>query len=100
MEFMLLVEALRVICVAMCTSDRSMSRKKEIVKLLLDQGADVNAQGSEYGSALQAALSGGHQEIVKKLQQRGAIMLSPKRSGPLITSSPVKKSRLISSSAL
>jgi hypothetical protein len=27
-------------------------------------------------------------------------MLSPKRSGPLITSSPVKKSRLISSSAL
>jgi ankyrin repeat protein len=36
---------------------------KEIVKLLLERGADVNAQGGYYGNALQAASYGGHKEL-------------------------------------
>lgn len=40
----------------------------EVVKLLLlGQGADMNAQGGEYGNALQAASYGGHVEVVKLL---------------------------------
>ncbi|KAI1856951.1 uncharacterized protein JN550_013553 [Neoarthrinium moseri] len=45
---------------------------REIVQLLLDSKADVNAQGGEYGNALCAASSGGHQEIVKVLVDNGA----------------------------
>ncbi|KAJ5640171.1 uncharacterized protein N7484_008033 [Penicillium longicatenatum] len=40
--------------------------------MLLERGADVNAQGGEYGNALQAASSRGHQEIVQMLLERGA----------------------------
>ncbi|KAJ5995718.1 ankyrin [Penicillium waksmanii] len=43
---------------------------QEIVKLLLDQGADINIQGRHYGNALQAVSRGGHQEIVKLLRAR------------------------------
>ena len=39
---------------------------------LLDRGADVNAQGGEDGNALQAASSGGHEEIVLQLLAQGA----------------------------
>jgi ankyrin repeat protein len=42
------------------------------VQLLLEKGADVNAQGGKYGNALYAALVGGHWEIVKILLYRGA----------------------------
>ena len=35
-----------------------------VVQMLLDKGADVNAQGGEYGSALQAALYGGESGTV------------------------------------
>jgi ankyrin repeat protein len=35
--------------------------------MLLDQGADVNAQGIFYGSALQAASYGGHKDVVQIL---------------------------------
>ncbi|KAF1963967.1 ankyrin, partial [Bimuria novae-zelandiae CBS 107.79] len=41
-------------------------------ELLLDKGADVNAQGGEYGNALQAASRGGHEAIVKLLLDKGA----------------------------
>ncbi|KAH8686634.1 hypothetical protein GQ44DRAFT_780905 [Phaeosphaeriaceae sp. PMI808] len=34
----------------------------QIVKLLLDKGADVNAQGGKYSNALQAAIEGGHEQ--------------------------------------
>ena len=39
---------------------------------LLENGAEVNAQGGYYGNALQAASSGGHEGIVKVLLQKGA----------------------------
>ncbi|OHW99045.1 ankryin repeat protein [Colletotrichum incanum] len=45
---------------------------KEIVQMLLDKGADVNAQGSNYGNALQAASLEGHKEIVQMLLDKGA----------------------------
>ncbi|KAJ4359359.1 hypothetical protein N0V85_009450 [Neurospora sp. IMI 360204] len=45
---------------------------KEVVKMLLDKGADVNAQGGDYGRALQAASGGGHKEIVEMLLDKGA----------------------------
>ena len=37
------------------------------MQLLLDNGAEVNAQGGEYGNALQAASCGGHEKIVQLL---------------------------------
>ncbi|KAJ5200683.1 Pfs NACHT and ankyrin domain-containing protein [Penicillium cf. griseofulvum] len=45
---------------------------QEIVKLLLDKGADINTQGGRYGNALQAASGEGHQETVKLLLDKGA----------------------------
>ena len=44
----------------------------ELVKLLLDEGADINAQGGSFGNALQAASCGGHKQIVKLLLDKGA----------------------------
>ncbi|KAJ7166318.1 ankyrin repeat-containing domain protein [Mycena crocata] len=43
----------------------------EIVRLLLDQGADINGKGY-YGTALQAAAGEGHEAVAKLLTQRGA----------------------------
>jgi hypothetical protein len=37
---------------------------------LLDEGAEVNAQGGGYGNALQAASSRGHEKVVQILQKR------------------------------
>jgi ankyrin repeat protein len=42
------------------------------VEMLLDKGADVNAQGGDYGNALQAASSEGHEQVVKLLLNKGA----------------------------
>ena len=36
-----------------------------MVQMLLDKGADVNAQGERYGNALQAASSEGHDQVVQ-----------------------------------
>jgi ankyrin repeat protein len=43
-----------------------------IVQMLLERGADVNAQGGWYGNALQAASAIGHDKIVQMLLDRGA----------------------------
>jgi ankyrin repeat protein len=43
-----------------------------VVQLLVDKGADVNAQGGEYGNALQAASERGHEQVVKTLLDKGA----------------------------
>ncbi|KAM0714686.1 hypothetical protein Q7P37_009703 [Cladosporium fusiforme] len=45
---------------------------KRNVRILLDAGLDVNAEGGDYGTALQAASSGGHKEIVQLLLDKGA----------------------------
>ena len=42
------------------------------VQKLLDRGADVNAQGGDYGNALQAASYGGHEKMAQLLLDRGA----------------------------
>ncbi|KAF8854030.1 ankyrin [Acephala macrosclerotiorum] len=44
----------------------------KLVSLLLEKGADVNAQGGHYGSALQAASANGHEAIVALLLEKGA----------------------------
>ena len=43
-----------------------------VTELLLDAGADSNAQGGHYGNALQAASYGGHEQVVKTLLDAGA----------------------------
>jgi ankyrin repeat protein len=45
---------------------------RQVVKMLLDKGADVNAQDGEYGNALQAALAFGHEQVVEMLLNAGA----------------------------
>jgi hypothetical protein len=42
------------------------------VRLLLEAGADVNAQGGRYGNALQAASVRGHDQVVQRLLEAGA----------------------------
>ena len=44
----------------------------EAVKILLNAKADVNAQGGEYGNALQAASRHGHETVVRLLLDKGA----------------------------
>lgn len=43
-----------------------------VTELLLQQGADANAQGGKYGNALFAASSKGHDKVVQMLLQCGA----------------------------
>lgn len=50
----------------------------EVVRLLVDKGAEVNAL-SEYGTALYAASSQGHIEVAKLLQRAGAVDSRRKR---------------------
>ena len=38
---------------------------EKMVRLLLEEGADINAQDGEYGNALQAASYGGHEKVVE-----------------------------------
>ncbi|KAJ7456174.1 hypothetical protein FB451DRAFT_1512596 [Mycena latifolia] len=44
----------------------------EIVGILLEKGANINAAGGGYESSLQAAAAGGHTEIVGLLLEKGA----------------------------
>ncbi|CAI0655001.1 unnamed protein product, partial [Colletotrichum noveboracense] len=50
----------------------SLEGHDNIVRMLLDKGADVNAQGGDYGNALQAASFKGHDNIVQMLLDKGA----------------------------
>jgi hypothetical protein len=43
-----------------------------IARMLLERGADVNAEGGEYGNALQAASYNGHRALVTLLLDKGA----------------------------
>ncbi|KAJ7238153.1 hypothetical protein C8J57DRAFT_1566206 [Mycena rebaudengoi] len=44
----------------------------DMVCLLIENGADVNAQSGEYGNALQAATANGHESVVCLLIEKGA----------------------------
>jgi ankyrin repeat protein len=44
----------------------------KVVQLLVDNGADVNAQGGKYGNALYAASGRGYEEVVQLLLEQGA----------------------------
>ena len=44
----------------------------EVIRLLLDKGANVNLQGGKYDYALQAAVYGGNVEIIQLLLDKGA----------------------------
>ena len=44
----------------------------DIVKALLDKGADVNARGNKGSTALMFAAYNGHTDIVKSLIDKGA----------------------------
>ncbi|KAJ3887019.1 ankyrin repeat-containing domain protein [Lentinula edodes] len=50
---------------------------QSIVKLLLENNAEVNAPGGVYGNALQAASYNGHQSIVKLLLENNAEVNAP-----------------------
>ncbi|KAJ6514081.1 ankyrin repeat domain-containing protein [Mycena vulgaris] len=50
----------------------SYNGHNQMVQLLIDRGADVNAQGGYYGNALQAASYSGHELIVQLLIEKGA----------------------------
>jgi len=39
---------------------------------LLEKGADVNAQGGQFGNALRAASTWGHEAVVRLLLEKGA----------------------------
>ena len=40
--------------------------------MLLDKGADINAQDGEYGNALQAASDEDHDQVMQMLLDKGA----------------------------
>ena len=67
-----------------------------MVQMLLDKGTDVNAQGGEYGNALQAASSRGHDQVVQMLiriiKKREISMYIRKPSWRVDCSSPVRPS--------
>ena len=44
-----------------------------MVQMLLDKGAEVNAQGGHYDNALQAASAGGHHTVVQMLLDQGVL---------------------------
>ncbi|KAK4182388.1 ankryin repeat protein, partial [Podospora australis] len=50
----------------------SLKGLKFTTRMLLEKGADVNAQSGIYGNALQAASSEGHTEIARMLLEKGA----------------------------
>ncbi|GIJ91391.1 hypothetical protein Asppvi_010356 [Aspergillus pseudoviridinutans] len=61
-------------CVKMATPlyYASLAGLQRTVELLIEKGADVNAQEGRYGYALQAASQGGYKEVVQLLLEKGA----------------------------
>ena len=50
----------------------SLGGHDKVVQILLEKGAEVNAQGGLYSNALQAASSRGHNKVVQMLLEKGA----------------------------
>ncbi|EIM82434.1 ankyrin, partial [Stereum hirsutum FP-91666 SS1] len=68
----------------------------DIVQLLLDKGASVNAEGGDYGTALQAASSGGHITIIHLLIKYGAdINLQSGKYGSALSAALYKNKRAV-----
>lgn len=55
--------------------EKIRENREKIVKLLLNQGADVNIKGGKYGCPLAAAMAHGDQKIVQLLIDNGAVLL-------------------------
>jgi ankyrin repeat protein len=49
----------------------SVRDHEKVARMLLDAGAEINAQGGEYGNALCAASQHGHEKVVQMLLSRG-----------------------------
>ncbi|EMD34292.1 hypothetical protein CERSUDRAFT_140685 [Gelatoporia subvermispora B] len=47
-------------------------RHLQLVRLLIDHGANVNAESGEFGTALVAACAGGYDDIARLLVKKGA----------------------------
>ncbi|KAL9080321.1 MAG: hypothetical protein Q9157_000908 [Trypethelium eluteriae] len=63
----------------------------EMVKLLLNKGADVNSQGGDYGNALEEAALEGHEQIVRLLLDKGAdVNAQDKFSGNALIAASLK----------
>ena len=60
---------------------RSYGGDKNIVELLLSHGANVNAQDSDYCTALHYASSRGHKDVVDVLIRHGATLNGANRNG-------------------
>jgi ankyrin repeat protein len=52
--------------------EASSGGHEKLVQILLDKGADMNAQHGSLGTALQAASRGGHEKVVQMLLDKGA----------------------------
>ena len=50
----------------------SATGRDKVVQMLLDKGADINAEGGYYGNALRAASARGYDKVVQMLRQNGA----------------------------
>ena len=54
--------------------DVTFKGHEEVVEHLLGAGANINAQGGEYGNALQAASFKGYEEVVEPLLSAGVML--------------------------
>ena len=55
------------VCLSVCLSQCCIDNYEEMVKILLDRGANVNAQDNELWTPLHAAATCGHAGLVKVL---------------------------------
>ncbi|KAK5314358.1 hypothetical protein LTR93_010373 [Exophiala xenobiotica] len=68
-----------------------------VVQILLDKGADVNAQGGEWRNALHAASAKGHESVVQILLDRGAVDVNARGEygNALYTASSVGRKKVV-----
>ncbi|KAF7343797.1 NACHT and ankyrin domain protein [Mycena sanguinolenta] len=77
---LLLLEAIQRLLAYFLQRAAAANGNTEIVHLFLDKGAEINAGGGEYGSALQAAAANDHTEIVSMLLAKGAVTVNTSHS--------------------
>ncbi len=62
----------------------------DIVQILLEKGADINAQGGDYGNALYAASREGHLDIVQILLEKEVPISTPRADATAMPSKPLR----------